>query len=149
VYRWLTAVAAVALLGAGGSKESVTVAAPKATLTLEVAKNEIQREYGLMNRTAIAPHTGMVFVFDTDQMQYFWMKDTLVPLDMVFIGGDGTVRKVYAAVPVLPPGIADNQIPLESAPAKYVIELASGEAAQDGLAAGVRLDLSGLPPASR
>ncbi len=133
----------------GGAKETVVIAAPKAELKLEVARTEIQREYGLMNRTTIPPHTGMIFVFDADDRQYFWMKDTLVPLDMVFVGGDGTVRKVFADVPVLPKGISDAQIPLESADAQYVIELAAGEAAPDGLAEGVKLDLKSVPGASR
>jgi uncharacterized membrane protein (UPF0127 family) len=79
---------------------TVVVHAPKADLTLEVARTEAQREYGLMNRTSLAPHTGMIFVFPGDGPIDFWMKDTLIPLDMVFIAADGTVRKIYHRVPV-------------------------------------------------
>jgi hypothetical protein len=126
---------------------TVTLHAPKADLTLEVARTEAQREYGLMNRTSIAPHAGMIFVFPGDGPIDFWMKDTLIPLDMVFIGADGTVRKIYHRVPVLPPNTPDAKIPLEAGTAKYVIELAAGDAEVEGLADGVKLDVKGVPPA--
>jgi uncharacterized membrane protein (UPF0127 family) len=98
-----------------------------------------------MNRTELPAHTGMIFVFERDEFVSFWMKNTLVPLDMIFIGADGTVRRVYANVPVLHPQPSDAQIPLEGAQAKYVIELPAGEAANDGIAGGVKLDLHGIP----
>jgi uncharacterized protein len=126
---------------------TVTVQAPKAALTLEVARTEAQREYGLMNRTSLAPHAGMIFVFPRDGPIDFWMKDTLIPLDMVFIGADGTVRKIYHSVPVLPPKTPDAKIPLEAGNAEYVIELAAGDAEVEGLKEGVKLDLKGVPPA--
>ncbi len=68
-------------------------------------RREAQREHGLMDRTAVAPHTGMIFVFDRDDAVAFWMKNTLVPLDMIFVGADGTVRRVSANVPVARTGI--------------------------------------------
>jgi uncharacterized membrane protein (UPF0127 family) len=126
---------------------SVVVHAPKADLTLEVARTEPDREYGLMNRTSLAPHAGMIFVFDSDATIYFWMKDTLIPLDMVFVGADGTIRTIYRNVPVLAPGTPDAKIPLESGRARYVIELAAGDARVEGLAEGVKLDLSAVPAA--
>jgi len=126
---------------------TVVVHAPKAQLALEVARTDAQRERGLMDRTSVAPHTGMIFVFDRDQPVDFWMKNTLVPLDMIFVAAGGTVRRVFADVPVVAPSLPDAQIPRESAQAKYVIELAAGEAARDGIAAGTKLDLRGVPPA--
>jgi uncharacterized protein len=123
---------------------TVTIHAPRADLTLEVARTEAQREYGLMNRTEIPPHTGMVFVFDADGPIQFWMKNTLVPLDMIFIGADGTVRKIYANVAIASPATPDEAIPREGGDAKYVIELRAGEAAQDGIVEGRRLDLHGV-----
>ena len=128
--------------------QSVTVHAPHADLTLEVARTPSQREYGLMNRAQVAPHTGMIFVFDGDGPVAFWMKDTREPLDMIFLAADGTVRRVFANVPVVPRTMADQDIPREADVAKYVIELAAGEAAKDGIAAGVRLDLRNVPPAT-
>ena len=51
------------------------------------------------------------------------MKDTLVPLDMIFVAADGAVRRVYANVPVVARSLDDDAIPRESGDAKYVIEL--------------------------
>lgn len=124
----------------------ISVAAPKATLRLEVAQDDPQREHGLMDRTVVPPHTGMLFVFEDDGPIAFWMKDTLVPLDMVFLGADGTVRKVFENVKVVSRTLPDAQIPLEQGAAKYVIELAAREAKQDGIAPGIKLDLSHIPP---
>ena len=124
-----------------------SISGEKENLTLEVARTEAQREYGLMNRTSLAPHAGMIFVFPGDGPVEFWMKDTLIPLDMVFIGADGTVRKIYHRVPVLPPGTADAKIPKEDGKAEFVIELAAGDAEVEGLKEGVKLDVKGVPPA--
>lgn len=124
---------------------SVVVHAPRANLSLEVARTEPQRERGLMYRTSVAPHTGMIFVFDRDDTVAFWMKNTLVPLDMIFVAADGTVRRVFADVPVVARTLPDEKIPFERARGKYVIELGAGEAVRDGVAAGVTLDLHGVP----
>lgn len=118
----------------------VTVHAPKATLHLEIARNEEQRERGLMDRRTLAPHTGMVFVFDEDMPVEFWMKDTLVPLDMVFVAANGTVRSVARNVPVVAPDTPNDRIPRRNGNAKYVIELPANEAAKDGIFTGCHLD---------
>ena len=125
----------------------MTLHAPKHDLVLEVARTPAQRERGLMNRATLPAHTGMLFVFDADEPVAFWMKDTLVPLDMIFIGSDGRVRRVFANVAVVSPSLADDRIPRENGTARYVIELPAGEAAQDGIAAGVRMELRGVPAA--
>lgn len=125
---------------------TVAVYAPKATLTLQVANTEDERELGLMSVTVLAPHTGMIFVFDADSKVEFWMKDTRVPLDMIFVAPDGRVRDVAASVPVVAPDTPDEQIPRRSGTAKYVIELAAGEAGVDGIVRGSRLI---LPPEER
>jgi uncharacterized protein len=133
----------LALLAAALS--TMVVHAPKADLTLEVARTEALREQGLMDRHVVSPHTGMLFVFDRDEPVDFWMKNTLVPLDMIFIAADGTVRRVFSNVRVVAATLPDEQIPREGAQAKYVIELAAGEASSDGIVAGVKLDLRGAP----
>ena len=118
---------------------AIAVHAPHAMLTLQVAKTEAERETGLMSVTDLRVHTGMVFVFDADQPVEFWMKDTLVPLDMVFVAADGTVRSVAANVPVVSEDAPDDAIPRRSGTGKYVIELPAGEAAKDGIVPGVHL----------
>jgi uncharacterized membrane protein (UPF0127 family) len=125
----------------------VVLHAPKADLRLEVAQTDAQREHGLMDRTSLPRHTGMIFVFPHDGDVAFWMKDTLIPLDMVFVAGDGTVRLVDSNVPTVPANMPDGNIPLEKGTAKYVIELPAGEAAQDGIITGSRLKLAEVPSA--
>ena len=127
---------------------TVVVQAPRASLTLEVAATGAQREHGLMNRPKLPEHTGMLFVFSGDAPLEFWMKNTLVPLDMLFLGPDGTVRKIAANVPTADPKAPDALIPRESGTGKYVIELPAGESARDGIVRGTRLTLPVLPPAA-
>jgi uncharacterized membrane protein (UPF0127 family) len=118
----------------------VTLRTPDAVLHVQVANTEDQRERGLMSVRHLTPHTGMLFVFDDDAPVAFWMKDTLISLDMVFLGPDGRVRKIFARVPVVSPQFPDAKIPLEQGTAKYVIELPAGEAAHDGLRPGARVE---------
>ena len=117
----------------------LTANAPNAPLRLQIANTEAERERGLMGVKHLARHTGMLFVFDDDATVAFWMKDTLIPLDMVFVSKDGTVRRVYGKVPVVPRALPDAKIPIEQGRAKYVIELPAGEAIQDGLRPGARV----------
>jgi len=137
----------VSSLLAATALSAVVIHAPNADLHLEVARTDADREYGLMNRTSLPPHTGMIFVFPGDGPVDFWMKNTLVSLDMVFVGADGTIRKIFSSVPVVPPNLPDASIPLEGGQGQYVIELPAGEAVADGLVAGERLDLRDVPPA--
>jgi uncharacterized membrane protein (UPF0127 family) len=116
-----------------------TVRAPKAVLTLQIAKSDTEHEIGLMYVTKLYPHNGMVFVFDTDGPEEFWMKNTLIPLDMVYVAADGTVRKVFTKVPVVSVTTPDDRIPRRQGNAKYVIELPAGEATKDGIVPGVKL----------
>ena len=123
--------------------QPVMIAAPRATLALRVANTWPTKEYGLMCVTELAPHSGMIFVFSGgDRRQSFWMKDTLIPLDMVFVRGGGRVDSVAANVPSTTPDTADLDIPWRYGTGSYVIELAAGEAARAGIVAGTRLDLA-------
>jgi uncharacterized membrane protein (UPF0127 family) len=118
----------------------IALRAPKATIRVQVADTPEERSRGLMGVTRLTARTGMLFVFERDDAVAFWMKDTLISLDMVFVGQDGTVRRVFARVPVVSRSLPDAQIPLEQATAKYVIELPAGEAAKDGLQPGSRIE---------
>jgi uncharacterized membrane protein (UPF0127 family) len=117
----------------------ITVHAPKAALKLQMATNGKERELGLMSVTHLAPHTGMVFVFPQDGDEQFWMKDTLVPLDMVWVSAQGIVTGIAINVPVVPLDTPDQQIPRRDGTGMYVIELPAGEAVPDGIRDGVRL----------
>lgn len=123
---------------------TVTLAAPAAPLTVQVAATPAQRERGLMGVTALAPRSGMLFVFPMESTWEFWMKDTPLDLDMVWLRRSGTVSSVAARVPHAAPRTPDERIARRQGYGAYVIELSAGEAARDGLAPGARV--GGLPP---
>lgn len=120
------------------------VSSGRTALHLALASNEQQRERGLMNVRAVPPGQGMLFVFpDGEQTREFWMKDTITPLDMLFVDSNGTVTGVAANVPATKKGTPDEKIARRRGLAQYVIELGAGQAAALGLAAGSRLS---IPP---
>ena len=122
----------------------MTLHAPAASLTLELATNESTRSRGLMERAVLAPHTGMLFVFAHEGPVTFWMKNTLIPLDMVFVGENGNVTAIAANVPSSKHDTPDEKIPRRSGQAKYVIELPANEALKDGIKWGVKLPIHGF-----
>ncbi len=100
-------------------------------IDVEIADNDASRDQGLMFRTALAPGHGMLFIFDDSEVQTFWMKNTLIPLDMLFFDAD---RKLVNIQRRVPPCHADP-CPLypSTGPAMYVLELAGGEADRLGI----------------
>jgi hypothetical protein len=114
-----------------------------ATVTLEVAANDSERAEGLMYRESLARNHGMVFVYDEPQRLSFWMKNTLVPLDMVFVAANGTVLNVeHADVP--PENSTDYGSYTSDAPAQYVVEVNRGFANRTGVGPGTDVAFSGL-----
>lgn len=123
-------------------------AAPTVTLRLhghpfsaEVAADDLSRAQGLMNRTHLAADRGMLFVFRHSDQRWFWMKNTLIPLDILFF--DSTRRLVSMQTDV-PPCRQDPCPTYPSGePARYVLELAAGTAARIGARIGDRLSIEG------
>jgi uncharacterized membrane protein (UPF0127 family) len=103
---------------------------------LEIASTDAERTRGLMHRRFLAATGGMLFDFGREQQVAMWMRDTFVSLDMLFVDGSGVVVDVLRdAVPLSEALLAPR------APARYVVELAAGQAALRGLARGDRLHL--------
>jgi uncharacterized membrane protein (UPF0127 family) len=128
----------------------VHVRAPDEMLELRVADTPSRREYGLMCVRSLPPRTGMIFVFsDGDNYRDFWMKNTLIPLDMVFVSKNGKVNAVHANVPSTHVDTPDDQIPHRAGTGTYVIELGAGEAARAGIKPGTTLDVAGVPIPAR
>ena len=111
-----------------------------ASFQVEVARTDRQREYGLMCRKRLAPDRGMLFVFPRAAPQMFWMRNTLIPLDIIYIGENGRVVSISRNVQPL-----DERGAPSAGPAKYVLELAAGRAAQIGLLPGDRVLHRALP----
>jgi hypothetical protein len=106
---------------------------------VEVAETDEQHARGLMHRRSLAAGSGMLFIFADEDYRSFWMKNTLIPLDMIFINGD---RLVVDLVRRAPPCRADPCPNYTSAyPARYVLELAGGSAEALGLQPGDKIFL--------
>jgi uncharacterized membrane protein (UPF0127 family) len=98
---------------------------------VELALNDTERSRGLMFRKQLGPYEGMLFDFYQEMPVSFWMKNTLIPLDMIFIAKDGTVRHVHAnAVP-----LSTDPTP-SGAPVRAVLEINGGSAALLGIKPG-------------
>jgi uncharacterized membrane protein (UPF0127 family) len=130
--------------GAGTPLPTIRVAGASVPLVLAVAADEGSRELGLMCVTRLKPHAGMIFVFSAPMVQEFWMKNTLVPLDMIWVAPDGRVTSVAAHVPESTRSTPDDAVARRRGEGLYVIELADGEAAADGIVAGVKLSFPRL-----
>ena len=115
--------------------------------SLEVAETISQKTKGLMNRETLCPQCGMVFISSFAYPQIFWMKNTLIPLDMIFIDSQGKVVNIATATPE-PPSTPDSKLKLyqSSSPAQYVIEVSAGQSQKLGLIPGDTIDLSPLQP---
>jgi uncharacterized membrane protein (UPF0127 family) len=113
------------------------------TFRLEVCANQAERSMGLMYRRSLAHDAGMIFVFPTERENSFWMKNTYIPLDMVFVGSDMKVVGILHDVPPL------NQLPRSvGKPSMYVLEFAAGTMKRHGVGEGATLTvLSPLPTA--
>jgi uncharacterized membrane protein (UPF0127 family) len=105
------------------------------SFTLEIADEDKEREIGLMNRRAMPASHGMIFVFPEEERRSFYMKNTLIPLDIVYADADGDIVSIHQMQPLDLTGISSR------APAKYAIELNLGTAARLGLKPGDHLDI--------
>ena len=116
-------------------------------ISIELATDNASREHGLMMRTTLAADHGMLFVFPDVGMRWFWMKNTLVTLDILYFDAD---RKLVSMQLNVPPCKADPcpSYPSEG-PARYVLELAAGTATQIGTRPGDVLDIQGEVGAAR
>ena len=104
---------------------------------IEIADDFASREHGLMDRTSMPANHGMLFVFDSPTMLSFWMKNTLIPLDMLFFDRDYKLINVQHSVPPC----RANPCPAygSTGPAQYVLELNGGAAEKLGVKPGDKL----------
>ncbi|MCR6502467.1 DUF192 domain-containing protein [Shinella sp. CPCC 101442] len=112
----------------------VTKGGKSHAFTVELAVTPRQREQGLMNRRAMADDKGMLFAFGETRQVFMWMKNTYIPLDMLFIAKDGKVRAIKESAEPLSEAIIDSQGPVD-----YVLELNGGTVKRLGIRAGNRV----------
>ncbi|MFZ5894453.1 MAG: DUF192 domain-containing protein [Myxococcota bacterium] len=105
-------------------------------LRVEVARTPDAHEHGLMYRTKMPEDQGMLFEWGVESRRVFWMHNTCLPLDMLFIARDGTVAGILEQVPVL--NDAPRTVPC---PASYVLEVNAGWCRRHGVKPGMRMTL--------
>ena len=133
---------AAPMLAAEFTPLTVVTAKGEHVFQVEVAATNEERAKGLMFRTDMDKDAGMLFDFKSEQPVYFWMKNTYLPLDMIFIRANGTVARIEAnTVP-----LSERTVPSGS-PVRYVLEINAGRAAEIGLKPGdvVRHAIIGRP----
>jgi uncharacterized membrane protein (UPF0127 family) len=102
--------------------------------TVQVAATEEQQERGLMFYRSLGPDQGMIFPYNPPQEVSFWMENTLIPLDIIFIRPDGTIARITNAKPL-------DRTPLPSgATIGAVLEIRGGRAAELGIREGDKVD---------
>jgi uncharacterized membrane protein (UPF0127 family) len=121
---------------AGLAQEHLTIHSTSGNhrFVVEVAKTFEQQQRGLMFRKALAPDRGMIFPYDPPQEVAFWMRNTLIPLDMIFIRKDGRIARITTAKPL-------DETPVPGGePVVAVLEIAGGRAAELHVKPGDKVD---------
>lgn len=105
-------------------------------LRLELARTPSERELGLMHRESLNKKEGMLFIFETPQLQRFWMKNTRIPLDIGYFSADGYLKEIHHGRPFDLTGM-----PSRSDSLQFVVELGANEFRDLGIKLGDRIDL--------
>ena len=128
---FLAASACVPAQGGEADSLAIVTSTGRHTFEVEIADTDASRERGLMDRRYMAPDHGMLFEFTSDEPESFWMKNTYIPLDMIFISPSGVVTHIAANAEPL----SERVIP-SGGPCIAVLELNGGTAASIGLKVG-------------
>jgi uncharacterized membrane protein (UPF0127 family) len=105
---------------------------------VEVARTPAEQRRGLMHRRELAPDAGMLFVFAREEPHSFWMENTFLPLDLLFIGDDGVVRAVVERAPL---GRESDDGGVSS---RYVLEVNRGWSRAHGVKPGAKVTFEGV-----
>lgn len=144
----LAAIAAALLLSSGcASAEAPWVELAGRRYQVEIADDDAERARGLMFRDAMAGNRGMLFVHEHEEPQAYWMKNTRIALDILYFD---TALRLVSQQRDVPPCTLGNRCPAypSAAPARYVLELNAGQAAELDLRDGAQLRLGPDIPAA-
>ena len=127
-------------VAACGEYQTVSITLPDGfVVNALVADTPQKQEKGLMFVKDLPENKGMLFVFNQEEEQAFWMKNTLIDLDIIFIGADKKVNSVEPEVPHSYTYTPDDEVAYSLGYGQYVLELASKTAAKHGVTAGAPL----------
>lgn len=144
-HRFSTRLALSALLATGWSAQAQDMGEPQLNLPrielragmfridTQVAARFQERQTGLMHRTAMPTHEGMLFVFEKPGIQCFWMKNTLIPLSTAFVADDGRIVNLADMQP------HDERSHCSAEPVRYVLEMNQGWFKAKNIQAGAKL----------
>jgi uncharacterized membrane protein (UPF0127 family) len=139
----MVACGAARVSGQWASPRGEVIFPDKTKVTVEIADTEEKRARGLMFREYMAPADGMIFLFDEPGNYPFWMKNTLIPLDMLWLDSQAHIVSIARSVPPCKADPCPSYPP--SGTATYVIEVVSGFARQHDLKVGDAVKLEGVP----
>jgi len=123
------------VLAADWSKVTVSDGTNRHVFTVELAVTMQQQQRGMMYRQNLAPNAGMLFVYKNADDRSYWMRNVVIPLDIIFIGPDGKVINIVARAE------PQTDTPrLSEAPAIAVLEIYGGRAEELGITAGYQVD---------
>lgn len=126
------------MVGCASSNGTIDLPVGPAVFRVEIADDPEERSKGLMHRTELGDEEGMLFVFETEQMMSFWMKNTPLPLSIAYIDERGTIREIYDMEP-------NSLAPVRSnLPARYALEVPQGAFHRRGVRLGHQIDLTVL-----
>ncbi|MBI2558657.1 DUF192 domain-containing protein [Candidatus Woesearchaeota archaeon] len=108
---------------------------------VEIADGNDERRHGLMLRTKLDENSGMLFVFDEENYQTFWMKNTLIPLDMIFISKNMEIVDIKSAVPCKEDPCTLHK---SARPAKYVLEVNGNFTSRNSVIVGNKAEIKKL-----
>ncbi len=94
---------------------------PLKKIEIEIAENDAERTQGLMYRKSMDDSKGMLFIFQREEPQSFWMKNTIIPLDIIYVNSKREIVKIYKNTTPF----SENSLP-SGKPATYVVEVAGG-----------------------
>ena len=138
--KWPFLLVAVLIFCAAGCAKRTDVTLPDGfTVHARVADTPQKIEKGLMFVKKLAPADGMLFFMEQDEMQSFWMKNTLIDLDIIFIAPDKTVRQVHEQVPHSYTYTPESDVAVVYGQGQYVLELPAGASAKHGIKTGSKL----------
>ena len=106
-------------------------------IEIEIAQDDLKRQQGLMYRDTMAENQGMLFVFDDEDTRSFWMKNTVLPLDMIFVSGRNEIVTIHKNTTPY-----SEQSYTSTKPAKYVIEVNAGYTDRHKIAVGDHISWS-------